>query len=87
MIDDSNPEELKKPSNFDSIEIGKEMENSFLDYAMSVIVSRALPDVCDGLKPVHRRIIYAMNEAGYTAGKPSRKSARSVALSLARRKR
>ncbi|PPR37026.1 MAG: DNA gyrase subunit A, partial [Alphaproteobacteria bacterium MarineAlpha8_Bin1] len=78
MIDDSNPEELKKSSNFDSIEIGKEMENSFLDYAMSVIVSRALPDVCDGLKPVHRRIIYAMNEAGYTAGKPSRKSARIV---------
>ena len=78
MIDDSYPEELKKPSNFDSIEIGKEMENSFLDYAMSVIVSRALPDVCDGLKPVHRRIIYAMNEAGYTAGKPSRKSARIV---------
>ena len=78
MIDDSNPEELKKPSNFDSIEIEKEMENSFLDYAMSVIVSRALPDVCDGLKPVHRRIIYAMNEAGYTAGKPSRKSARIV---------
>ena len=78
MIDDSNPEELKNPSNFDSIEIGKEMENSFLDYAMSVIVSRALPDVCDGLKPVHRRIIFAMNEAGYTAGKPSRKSARIV---------
>ena len=54
------------------------MENSFLDYAMSVIVSRALPDVCDGLKPVHRRIVYAMNESGYTAGKPSRKSARIV---------
>ena len=45
---------------------------------MSVIVSRALPDVCDGLKPVHRRIIYAMNESGYTSGKPSRKSARIV---------
>ena len=78
MIDDSNPE---NPENFkekDSIFIEKEMENSFLDYAMSVIVSRALPDVCDGLKPVHRRIIYAMNESGYTSGKPSRKSARIV---------
>ncbi len=74
MIDDSKPENIEKGSIF----IEREMENSFLDYAMSVIVSRALPDVCDGLKPVHRRIIYAMNEAGYTAGKPSRKSARIV---------
>tara|TARA_A100001015_G_scaffold252901_1_gene292755 strand:+ start:1961 stop:4597 length:2637 start_codon:yes stop_codon:yes gene_type:complete len=74
MIDDSKPENLEHESIF----IEKEMENSFLDYAMSVIVSRALPDVCDGLKPVHRRIIYAMNEAGYTSGKPSRKSARIV---------
>ena len=46
------------------------MESFFLDYAMSVIVSRALPDVCDGLKPVHRRIIYAMNEASYVSGNP-----------------
>ena len=77
MIDDFTPEE---PSfkNTERINIEKEMENSFLDYAMSVIVSRALPDVCDGLKPVHRRIIYAMNEAGYVSGKPSRKSARIV---------
>ena len=74
MIDDSKPENFKE----DSIFIEKEMETSFLDYAMSVIVSRALPDVCDGLKPVHRRIIFAMNEAGYTTGKPSRKSARIV---------
>ncbi len=74
MIDDSKPENLENESIF----IEREMENSFLDYAMSVIVSRALPDVCDGLKPVHRRIIYAMNEAGYTSGKPSRKSARIV---------
>ena len=56
----------------------KKCKSSFLDYAMSVIVSRALPDVCDGLKPVHRRIIYAMNEAGYVSSKPSRKSARIV---------
>ncbi|MBT3306416.1 MAG: DNA gyrase subunit A [Alphaproteobacteria bacterium] len=54
------------------------MKSSYLDYAMSVIVSRALPDVRDGLKPVHRRILYAMNESGYVAGKPFRKSARIV---------
>ncbi len=54
------------------------MRNSYLDYAMSVIVSRALPDVRDGLKPVHRRILYAMKESGYEAGKPYRKSARIV---------
>ncbi|MGM7268244.1 DNA gyrase subunit A, partial [Erysipelothrix rhusiopathiae] len=50
----------------------------FLDYAMSVIVSRALPDVRDGLKPVHRRILYAMNELGITADKSHKKSARIV---------
>ncbi len=55
-----------------------EMRRSYLDYAMSVIVSRALPDARDGLKPVHRRILYAMQEAGYTADKPYRKSARVV---------
>ena len=54
------------------------MRRSYLDYAMSVIVSRALPDVRDGLKPVHRRIIYSMKESGYDAGKPYRKSARIV---------
>ena len=54
------------------------MRRSYLDYAMSVIVSRALPDARDGLKPVHRRILYAMNESGYTADKPYRKSARIV---------
>ncbi|MEE2981170.1 MAG: DNA topoisomerase (ATP-hydrolyzing), partial [Pseudomonadota bacterium] len=54
------------------------MKRSYLDYAMSVIVARALPDVRDGLKPVHRRILYAMSEAGYTADKPHRKSARVV---------
>lgn len=54
------------------------MRSSYLDYAMSVIVSRALPDVRDGLKPVHRRILYAMKENGYDAGKPYRKSARIV---------
>ena len=58
--------------------LGKEMQTSFLEYAMSVIVSRALPDVRDGLKPVHRRILYAMNESGYTPNKPHMKSARTV---------
>ena len=55
-----------------------EMRRSYLDYAMSVIVSRALPDARDGLKPVHRRILFAMDEGGYTADKPYRKSARIV---------
>ena len=58
--------------------IDTEMQNSYLDYAMSVIVSRALPDVRDGLKPVHRRILYAMHEAGYEWNKKHRKSARVV---------
>lgn len=60
------------------IDISSEMRTSYLDYAMSVIVSRAIPDLRDGLKPVHRRILYAMNEGGNTADKPYRKSARSV---------
>ncbi|HSJ15709.1 MAG TPA: DNA gyrase subunit A [Longimicrobiales bacterium] len=58
--------------------IEDEMRESFLDYSMSVIVQRALPDVRDGLKPVHRRILYAMNEAGLSAGRPYRKSATVV---------
>ncbi len=60
------------------ISIKKEMESSYLDYAMSVIVSRAIPDARDGLKPVHRRIIYSMNETGVHFGKTYRKSARIV---------
>ncbi len=58
--------------------LGKEMQTSFLEYSMSVIVARALPDVRDGLKPVHRRILYAMNESGYTPTRPHMKSARTV---------
>ncbi len=61
-----------------AIEIEREMEDSFLEYAMSVIVSRALPDVRDGLKPVHRRILYAMYDAGIRPGTPFRKCARVV---------
>ncbi len=65
-----------KNLNIKPILIEDEMCNSYLDYAMSVIVSRALPDVRDGLKPVHRRILYAMKEAGFDYNKPFRKSAR-----------
>ena len=64
--------------NIQTITIEEEMQRSYLDYAMSVIVSRALPDVRDGLKPVHRRILYAMKEAGFDHTKPYRKSARIV---------
>jgi DNA gyrase subunit A len=67
-----------KKSQVKEINISQEMRTSFLDYAMSVIVSRALPDVRDGLKPVHRRILYAMNDLGITADKPYKKSARIV---------
>nr|WP_035830254.1 DNA gyrase subunit A [Kaistia adipata] len=67
-----------RPSDFETISITDEMKRSYLDYAMSVIVSRALPDARDGLKPVHRRILYSMNENGYDWNKSYRKSARVV---------
>src|SRR5690554_514658 len=60
------------------VDVTTEVKSSFLDYSMSVIVSRALPDVRDGLKPVHRRIIYAMDESGMTPDKPHKKCARIV---------
>jgi DNA gyrase subunit A len=66
------------PSDIRPISISEEMKRSYLDYAMSVIVSRALPDVRDGLKPVHRRILYSMHESGYEWNRPYRKSARVV---------
>ena len=66
------------PSDIALISITDEMRKSYLDYAMSVIVSRALPDVRDGLKPVHRRILFSMNEQGYEWNRPYRKSARVV---------
>ncbi|MFC1744516.1 DNA gyrase subunit A [Candidatus Riflebacteria bacterium] len=69
---------MEKESNLLQIPIQEEMKDCFIDYAMSVIVSRALPDVRDGLKPVHRRILYAMYEQGFHASKPYRKSARIV---------
>ncbi|QPQ55676.1 DNA gyrase subunit A [Allosphingosinicella flava] len=65
-------------SDISPISIVEEMKTSYLDYAMSVIVARALPDVRDGLKPVHRRILYGAHEAGFVAGRPYRKSARLV---------
>ena len=66
MTDDIiTPEKSPKDENISSISLVEEMKKSYLDYAMSVIVSRALPDCRDGLKPVHRRILYAMNESGY----------------------
>ena len=67
-----------KKSDISPITIEDEMQRSYLDYAMSVIVSRALPDVRDGLKPVHRRILFAMREGGYDSSKPYKKSARIV---------
>jgi DNA gyrase subunit A len=69
---------LADPSDITPIDIVTEMKASYLDYAMSVIVARALPDVRDGLKPVHRRILYSAQESGFVAGRPYRKSARLV---------
>ena len=78
-VDDRNPSDLPPGGNdIAPISIVEEMKTSYLDYAMSVIVARALPDVRDGLKPVHRRILYACQEAGYIAGRPYRKSSRIV---------
>ncbi len=75
---DNNSPSGNLPSDIKPISIVDEMKSSYLDYAMSVIVSRALPDVRDGLKPVHRRILYSMHENGYDWNKPYRKSARVV---------
>ena len=69
---------MNDKNNIKVVAIEEEMQSAYLDYAMSVIVARALPDVRDGLKPVHRRIIFAMNEAGNQYSKPFRKSARVV---------
>ena len=74
--DNGGPEGL--PDGVSPITIEEEMKRSYLDYAMSVIVSRAIPDVRDGLKPVHRRILYSMHENGFTREKPYKKSARVV---------
>ncbi|WP_425904650.1 DNA gyrase subunit A [Nitrobacter sp. TKz-YC02] len=76
--DDTKPGEPPAPSGIRPVSILDEMKRSYLDYAMSVIVARALPDARDGLKPVHRRILYAMYENGFEWNKPYRKSARTV---------
>ncbi len=79
MPDDTNiSNDNQNPKNIASISLEEEMQKSYLDYAMSVIVSRALPDCRDGLKPVHRRILYSMSESGYNFNKPYKKSARIV---------
>ena len=75
---DEPPQRRIDDGDIEPISIEEEMKTSYLDYAMSVIVSRALPDVRDGLKPVHRRILFSMNENGYEYNKPYRKSARVV---------
>src|SRR5262245_58616268 len=76
--DETNPDTLVTLGSIEPIEIQAEMEQSFLDYAMSVIVSRALPDVRDGLKPVHRRILWAMHEGGMRPDRPHKKCATVV---------
>jgi DNA gyrase subunit A len=81
---DKNPDISYKNQTIIPVDLEREMKKSFIDYAMSVIVSRALPDVRDGLKPVHRRILYAMYEDGLTSDKPFRKSATTVGNVLGR---
>ena len=71
-------EMINNQGHIEDIELSQEMKKSFIDYSMSVIVDRALPDVRDGLKPVHKRILYAMHEAGMTPDKPYKKCARIV---------
>lgn len=80
MSDELNPTEEAPSGNprIIQINIEEEMKTAYIDYSMSVIVSRAIPDVRDGLKPVHRRILFAMNELGLNSGKPYKKSARLV---------
>ena len=75
---DETPQTPGPLGEFPRVDIVDEMKTSYLDYAMSVIVSRALPDVRDGLKPVHRRILFASQEGGFVAGRPYRKSAKIV---------
>ena len=77
-MSETTPPAPPGPPDLHPVMLEEEMRRSYLDYAMSVIVSRALPDARDGLKPVHRRILYGMNESGFTHDKPYRKSARIV---------
>jgi DNA gyrase subunit A len=78
ILDPQGPGPQGPSGEYTRVDIVDEMKNSYLDYAMSVIVARALPDVRDGLKPVHRRILFASQEGGFVAGRPYRKSAKIV---------
>ncbi|HCW80647.1 MAG TPA: DNA gyrase subunit A, partial [Ruminococcaceae bacterium] len=77
-------DEIEENSKIINVDLAKEVKDSFLDYSMSVIVERALPDVRDGLKPVHRRILYTMYENGLMPDKPYRKCADTVGAVLGR---
>ena len=80
QVDEQAEQDLQAgiASGLEDVQIVKLVKESFLDYAMSVIVARAIPDARDGMKPVHRRIIYSMNESGNTPDKPFKKCARIV---------
>ena len=84
MANNNSKQQIAGVGAVESREISQEMRSSYIDYAMSVIVARALPDVRDGLKPVHRRILYAMHEEGLTHGAKFRKSATVVGSTLGR---
>ena len=78
MAENMNPDKTAAHDRIESVDLQIEMARSYLDYAMSVIVGRALPDIRDGLKPVHRRVLYAMYDAGYRPDKGYYKSSRIV---------
>ena len=78
MEENFNPQETNDQNRIIPVNIEEQMKTAYIDYSMSVIVSRALPDVRDGLKPVHRRILYAMNELGLNYNRAYKKSARVV---------
>ena len=78
MDDSLLPQETQDNERIIPVNIEEQMKTAYIDYSMSVIVGRALPDVRDGLKPVHRRILYAMNELGLHYNRPYKKSARIV---------
>ena len=78
MEDNLTPQETNDQNRIIPVNIEEQMKTAYIDYSMSVIVGRALPDVRDGLKPVHRRILYAMNELGLNYNRPYKKCARIV---------
>src|SRR5688572_13719630 len=78
MEENLTPQETSDQNRIIPVNIEEQMKTAYIDYSMSVIVGRALPDVRDGLKPVHRRILFAMNELGMNANRPYKKSARLV---------